>query len=71
MSLLPVMQVGLDYILLLLLLAIPFLIAYFVFSDAIDRGNSHPWAWGISVFVLLLLGIIPGVVVIALYIVVR
>lgn len=68
---LPVMQVGFDYVLLLLFLSIPFIVSYLVFSGAVDRRNPHPWAWAGSVYVLLLLGILPGIIVISLYLVVR
>lgn len=55
---------------LLILLVIVFL-AYWVYSDARDRGSNHAFAWGIAVLLLFLMGLLPGIVVFVLYLIIR
>jgi hypothetical protein len=52
-----------------LLLAV--VVGGWVYSDAKARESESPWAWAIGIGLLFLLGLIPGLIGITLYLLVR
>lgn len=60
-----------ELLVLLLIFVIPFGMAYWVYADAKDRGNEYAASWAATVFFTSLFYLVPGVIVIGLYQVVR
>jgi hypothetical protein len=73
MSLLPLQVPGApELLILLLVLVVAFgLVGRWVYRDARSRGSEWAWQWGVGIAVLFLAGLVPGLLGILIYLVVR
>jgi len=62
---------GPELVILLFVLVIPLGLAYWVYADAKGRGNEYAASWAATVFFTSLFYLVPGIIVIGLYQVVR
>ncbi|EJN59823.1 hypothetical protein [Halogranum rubrum] len=62
---------GIELILLPVLLLVPLIVAYWVYRDATRYGISYAPAWALATFALLLAGVVPGLLTLVAYLVVR
>ena len=58
-------------ILFVIVLALYYFVARYIYRDAKSRGNSNATLWGIATFIALVVGFIPGLIVIVLYLLLR
>ena len=54
-------------IVLLVLLVVPLALAYWVYRDATNRGESRALAWSAVIFGLSLFWLVPGLLGVAIY----
>lgn len=55
-------------VLVLLLLAVPFVLAYYVYTDATSRGEDNAALWAVAVGALTAATLVGGFVALAVYI---
>lgn len=58
---------GPELLVILLVLVIPLALAYYVYTDARDRGVESPALWAVVVFVLTLFTFVGGLVAFVVY----
>jgi putative flippase GtrA len=73
MTLLPLQVPGApELLILLLVLVVAFgLVGRWVYRDARSRGSEWAWQWGVGIAVLSLVGLVPGLLGLVVYLVVR
>jgi len=73
MALLPLQVPGApELLVVLLVLVVAFgLIGRWVYRDARSRGSQWAWQWGVGIGVLFLAGLVPGLLGLLIYLVVR
>jgi hypothetical protein len=73
MTLLPLQVPGApELVVILLVLVVAFgLIGRWVYRDAKSRGSEWAWQWGVGIAVLFLMGLVPGLLGILIYVTVR
>jgi len=62
---------GPELLILALILVVPLGMSYWVYADAKERGNEYAASWAVTVFFTSLFYLVPGVIVVGLYQVVR
>lgn len=62
---------GIETGMALLVLLIVGLIGLWVYRDAKKRGSGWAWQWAIGVVILLLMGIVPGLIAVVIYVLLR
>ncbi|WP_050032555.1 hypothetical protein [Halorubrum halophilum] len=63
---------GPELLLILLILIVVFgLIGRWVYRDAKSRGSDWAWQWGVGIAFLFFLGLVPGLLGILIYVLVR
>jgi hypothetical protein len=68
---LPGIPGGPEILIILVIIVIPILVGNWVYRDSKARGSKRAWQWGVGIAVLLFLGLVPGLVGLVLYLVVR
>ena len=70
MTLLPLQVPGApELVVILLVLVVAFgLIGRWVYRDAKSRGSEWAWQWGVGIAVLFLMGLVPGLLGILIYV---
>lgn len=71
---LPPLQIpgGPELMIILLILFLVFgLIGGWVYRDAKSRGSDWAWQWGVGIALLFLLGLVPGLLGVLIYVSVR
>ena len=73
MTLLPLQVPGApELVVILLVLVVAFgLIGRWVYRDEKSRGSEWAWQWGVGIAVLFLMGLVPGLLGILIYVTVR
>jgi hypothetical protein len=55
----------------LIIIPILFLIGRWVYHDATARGSEWAWQWGVGIAILFLFGLIPGLLGLIIYLLLR
>ena len=63
---------GPELLIIFLILAIVFgIVGRWIYRDAKARGSEWAWQWGVGVALLFLMGIVPGLLGVLIYVTVR
>lgn len=63
---------GVELLVLLVVFAlIGVLVGTWIYRDATDRGSAWAWQWAVGILLLFVVGLVPGVVGVVAYLLVR